>query len=569
MNWFANLTTRSKLVLGFGLVILLMAVAILNAIDALAAEHQSQKGVEDVLNLRVNLNGQRAALLLASLLPPGPAQEAQFDEIAGYSSENTTTIGRLMTSYGTDRELAADVQAIKAVRTEYVAIRDKQLIPMIREQKYEEAKSLIIGAQAGRFQKIRENSREITRLLDRRSESRIARMKWVSACLGAGALLIALGMVLGLDRLIAAPLTRIAAMARKFAEGDLRVEIAASDRKDEIGVLTRAFHGLSRSLAALAGRARQIAGGDLTAEIKPQSEHDILGNAFASMTGSLRGLIGELVEAAGVLASSTAEIASATTQIAASTSETATAVTETTATIAEFRQAATQSSEMAEQVSDQVRKVADVSQTGRISVDAVVSGMAGIRGQMDSIASSILALNSQRQKIGEILTSVDDLANQSRMLAINASMEAAKAGDEGKGFAVVAHEVKNLAEQSRQATNRVRTILLEIEKATNSAVLTTEQGSKAVDQGVRQSVSAGDSIAALANSVTESAHASAQIAAASHQQSIGIDQVALAMQNIQTACSKMTGGARQADAEARRLVGLGQKLGKLVANFKV
>ena len=423
--------------------------------------------------------------------------------------------------------------------------------------------------QRERYEKIRAIERDFTEIIRSRIESRLL---WTRAMLGiasAIAILAALALVALLTRLIAQPLAEITAVADRIAQGDLNNTILVDQRHDEVGVLREAFRRMTRSLSDLAGRARDIASGDLTARIQPQSQQDVLGTAFASMTENLRNVIGELINAADVLNSSTGEISAATMQIAASASETAAAVTQTTATVAEVKQATRTSSEIAGHVSAQSQKVADVSRLGRASVDDVVTGMTRIRGHMDSIASSILRLNAQGQTIGEIITTVDDLAGQSKMLAINASMEAAKAGVEGKGFAVVAQEVKNLAEQSRLATARVRTILHEIEKATSAAVLTTEEGSKAVDAGLRESSAAGDSIAALSESVAESAHSSSQIAVTSQQQSTGMDQVSLAMGSIQAACAKTAEGARQAEAEAQRLVGLGKKLTKLVAAFKV
>src|SRR5438128_3440680 len=113
--------------------------------------------------------------------------------------------------------------------------------------------------------------------------------------------------------------------------------------------------------------------------------------------------------------------------------------------------------------------------------------MARSREQMNSIAQIMVRLSEQNQAIGQIIATVDDLAQQSNLLAVNASIEAAKAGEEGKGFSVVAQEVKSLAEQSRQATTQVRAILSDIQKATSAAVMATEQGGKVVEAGVAQS----------------------------------------------------------------------------------
>src|SRR3982074_1011373 len=111
---------------------------------------------------------------------------------------------------------------------------------------------------------------------------------------------------------------------------------------------------------------------------------------------------------------------------------------------------------------------------------------------MEAIAESMMRLSEQTQTIGQIIATVEDLAAQSNLLAVNAAIEAAKAGEHGKGFSVVAQEVKSLGEQSRQATTQVRTILSDVQKATTTAVMATEQGSKAVEAGTRQTEAAGE-----------------------------------------------------------------------------
>ncbi len=186
--------------------------------------------------------------------------------------------------------------------------------------------------------------------------------------------------------------------------------------------------------------------------------------------------------------------------------------------------------------------------------------------QLKLLAESIVRLSEQSQAIGEIIATVNDLAEQSNLLAVNAAIEAARAGEQGKGFAVVAQEVKSLAEQSKQATAQVRTILGEIQKATGAAVLATEQGSKAVEAGLKQSGEAGESIRQLAESVTEAAQAATQIAASSQQQMVGMDQVALAMENIRQASLQNVSGTKQAETAAHNLHELGRKLGSMIGS---
>jgi PAS domain S-box-containing protein len=284
---------------------------------------------------------------------------------------------------------------------------------------------------------------------------------------------------------------------------------------------------------------------------------------------SLHLLMRETQETVNVLSLSTAEITAATTQVASGSAQAASALSETTATIEEVKQAAQLSTEKARHVSESAQKTAQISQSGRKSVEESVEVMHRIQEQMESIAESIVRLSEQGQTIGEIIATVGDLAEQSNLLAVNAAIEAARAGDQGRGFAVVAQEVKSLAEQSKQATAQVRTILGDIQKATSAAVMATEQGSKAVEAGVKQSNEAGESIRSLAESISESAQAVTQIAASSQQQLIGMDQVALAMENIKQTSSRSVDSTRQAETAAQNLHELGQKLKQLVEQYRV
>ena len=569
MHWFTNLNTRSKLTAGFGLVIALLLVIVVTAWFSLGAVRDAESSVADVMSLRNNLNGQQAALLGAVLLPAGADVESRMQSVAGFSSDNTEILKRLGARYRGDDELRLDVEQITALRTDYVRVRDTAVIPLIRQQKKEEASALLLGEVSERIEKIRTLTRALSVHLSARSGARLAKTHLVLGTLAGCALLTALGIIVSFSRLIANPLAELTVAAEKIANGDINVDFPSTGRRDEVGVLAQTFQRMCRSLNVLAGRARQITDGDLTAQIKPRSERDVLGNAFANMTTELRRIMQELLEAANVLASSASEIMVSTAQLAASASETAAAVTETTATIEEVKQTSQISSEKAKYVADKAEKAAGVARGGKIAVEQTIAGMEGIRQQMSAVADSILSLSAQSQTIGTIVAAVDDLAAQSKLLAVNAAIEAAKAGDEGKGFAVVAQEVRSLAEQSKSATTQVRGILNDIQKATGSAVLATEQGGKAVEAGVRQSTSSGESISALAESLADAAQASTQIAATSQQQFVGMDQVAMAMENIKSASTQTVASTKQAEISAQRLHDLGQKLKQLVERFKV
>ena len=369
-------------------------------------------------------------------------------------------------------------------------------------------------------------------------------------------------------RVITLNLNQVVTAADKIAVGDLDVSLPVAGGGDEVGVLAASFMRMTASLRHTAEIARRIADGDLRVQITPQSERDELGNAFAAMVANLQSMTAELADAATVMNSAAAEISASTSQFAVSATETAAAVSETSTTVEEVRQTAHLSNDKARRVADSALRAADVAQNGRQATEDATAGMNKIRLQMEAIADSMLHLSGQSQAIGDIISSVDDLAQQSNLLAVNAAIEAAKAGEQGKGFAVVAQEVRSLAEQSRQATTQVRTLLNDTQKASGDAVMAAEQGNKAVDVGALQSTAAGAAIHSLNVSVAEAAEAATQIAASSQQQLVGMDQVAVAMESIKQASNQSVESAQQLERSAARLNELGLGIKQLVERFQ-
>jgi methyl-accepting chemotaxis protein len=279
-----------------------------------------------------------------------------------------------------------------------------------------------------------------------------------------------------------------------------------------------------------------------------------------------RSITGPLKETTGVLASSAAEILAATTQQAAGARETSAAVVQTSATVDEVSQTADHAAERARAVSDSAQRAAEIGKAGRRAVEESVAAMSGVKEQVESIADSILALAEQAQAIGDIISTVNEIAEQTNLLALNAAVEAARAGEQGRGFAVVAGEVRSLAARSKQATVQVSQILSDIQRATGTAVMTTERGTQHVAAGVRQVTEAGETIRTLADAISESAQAAAQIVASAGQQAIGMTQIRQAMSNIQEATHQTLASTRQAEQAAADLNRIGAHLSAMVGN---
>jgi methyl-accepting chemotaxis protein len=278
-----------------------------------------------------------------------------------------------------------------------------------------------------------------------------------------------------------------------------------------------------------------------------------------------RAVSGPLRETTSVLASSTSEILAAMTQQASGASESSAAVAQTVATVDEVSQTADQAAQRARSVGDSAQRAAEIARSGRQAVEESSVAITAVRDQVESIAESILALAEQAQAIGEIIATVNDIAEQTNLLALNAAVEAARAGEQGRGFAVVAGEVKSLADQSKKATVQVRQILGEIQRATSTAVMTTEQGTKQVAVTARQVVEAGQTIQTLADAVAEAAQAAAQIVASAGQQAVGMAQIRQAMTSIHEATQQNLASTRQSERSAQDLNLLGRRLLVLVA----
>ncbi|MCP4543838.1 MAG: methyl-accepting chemotaxis protein [Chloroflexi bacterium] len=283
----------------------------------------------------------------------------------------------------------------------------------------------------------------------------------------------------------------------------------------------------------------------------------------------LQSIFVQIREVASHLGAIAAEILAATTQQASGASEQSAAIAQTTTTVDELKTIAGQSVSRAQEVAGASQRTVEVSHAGRQAVQNTIGSMGKIRSQVEGIAENILALSEQTQQVGEIIATVNDIAAQSNILALNASVEAARAGEYGKGFAVVAVEVRNLAEQSRQATAQVRAILSDIQKATNVTVMATEEGTKGVDEGVHLAAQAQAAIEQLGAVIEESAQAATQMVAGGRQQSAGVEQVAVAMQNINQATVQSLASTRQAEKAARELNELDRSLAAIVDQYQL
>ena len=374
------------------------------------------------------------------------------------------------------------------------------------------------------------------------------------------AVFCSLGVGMLIARAITGPLGRLAEAATAVAGGDLDQTVKITSR-DEVGTLTGAFNRMTGRLKEMfdAGEEQRMEIEKRAAAEQKQREN------VQKQRDNLERIFAQITEAAKNLASAVSEILAATNQQASTASQQAAAVTETNVTVEESRQTAKSSADRAEKVARMAQRSSSEADQGFQAVQQTLEAVNNIKRQVGNIAENILVLSEKTQQIGEIIETVNDIADQSNLLALNATIEAARAGEAGKGFAVVAGEVSSLAGQSRTATTKVKEILGEIQKSTNTAVMVTEEGTKRADAGVIQAGKAGEAIRAINENIQKVAETVQQIAVSSREQLAGMDQIGNAMDSMDAAARQTEAGTRQVEQAAQDLDQLAVKLTRIVA----
>lgn len=323
-------------------------------------------------------------------------------------------------------------------------------------------------------------------------------------------------------------------------------------------------------LAAFMQFVERVGTGDLTqqADATRGDELGKLGQSLNEMVSGLRDMALQTSAVTESLNSAAAEILASTQQQAAGTGEQAAAVQQTTATVEEISQSGAQISSRAKQVAAAAEATSAAGSSGLQAVQETNRTMDSIREQAEAVAETVVILSEKTQAVGEIIAAVNDIAEQSNLLALNAAIEAAAAGEQGRSFSVVAGEMKNLAEQSKQATVQVRTILEDIQKGINNSVMLTEEAVKRVESGKRQADVGERTIREMSGSLQESIQAFQQILGATNQQQIGLEQVTQALKDIRQASEQTAVSTSQLEKAAANLNALGQQLRKAMERYR-
>src|SRR5437870_2807968 len=376
---------------------------------------------------------------------------------------------------------------------------------------------------------------------------------------------------------VVTPVQQLAEFSERLAAGDARAR-ADIQSNDELGYISEnlnravakvakantnqeASESLQRSITELLAVINQVARGELA--LRGKVTNDALGNVTDSinyMLDNFTKVLERVRKAAMEVTACSNNILVAADEMQAGATQQDQEITNTSSAVEQLTVSMKQVSNNAEASAEAARRALDAAEQGNRAVRDTLEGMQRIRASVQATAKKIKSLGDRSLEISEIVSVINDITEQTNLLALNAAIEAARAGEAGRGFAVVADEVRKLAEHSRAATKDIAALIKAIQAETNEAVVVMEEGTKEVEVGARLADQAGKALDAISSVVRQSAELVQEISLASKQQVRGTEGVANALHISSNITRQTSQGGRQAERGVENMVKLSEQL---------
>ena len=534
-----KMSLKMKLGVGFGVLLVIMAgvgyvgyssAGTISDLSDVAVKNAEKKELSQAIQIAVEkqTTGVRGFLLAGreDLLKHYEEGSTEFRES---SSKLDKT---LVTEQG--KQLFAEIQRT----AEGLGAITEQEIQLRRAGKIKEATDLAFSTRTSdTMNELRKASGDLLALEDKLQEDAIAaqdktedRTRMLTSALTGVGILIGIVVAFLITRSIAAGISRMVALIQQIAANNLAVDDMQITTQDEVGTA---------------------------------------GTALNKMKNNLREMIQSIAATAEHVASASEEISSSATQQAQGaetqkdqTAQVATAMQEMSSTVLQV-------SDNSNKAADAARKAAETAKHGGGIVEDTLAKMRVIAESVGATAKKMEELGKSSDQIGRIIGVIDDIADQTNLLALNAAIEAARAGEQGRGFAVVADEVRKLAERTTTATKEIAQMIKNIQDETKAAVVAMEAGTKQVEEGVASTAKAGDSLQQIIHMSDQVGEMITHIATASTEQSSATEQVNNNMDQISKLVRETAVGAQQSAKACQDLSGLALDLQKLVGNFQL
>jgi methyl-accepting chemotaxis protein len=328
---------------------------------------------------------------------------------------------------------------------------------------------------------------------------------------------------------------------------------------------------ISKALTEIAGKAELIAGGDLTVSLAQTSQDEVgrLTVTLNHMIASLRQAINRVAESSQAVASASTEISSSAEEMAAGAQEQTSQASEVASAVEEMTKTIVENSRNATATAQKAREAKETAEKGGTVVGETVQGMKDIAETVKVVAETIQVLGTSSDQIGAIITVIDDIADQTNLLALNAAIEAARAGEQGRGFAVVADEVRKLAERTTKATKEIAGMIKKIQDDSAWTIGAIEEGTVRVEKGIVLADKAGAALSDIVKISQELTDMVGQIAAAIEEQSSASEQISKNVEAISTVTGQTASGTQQIARTTEDLNKLTENLQQVVSQFRL